>query len=95
MLLETKKTKKQTAIEIFSRHFVQLQSGVYRSLDPRRPYFLFRTAVLNEIMDTCESSKSGASCLFNDIKKEVILQYPETEQWLTRDPNITPGKKEG
>lgn len=95
MLLETKKTKKQTAIEIFSRHFVKHQSGYYKSIDPRRPYFLFRTAVLNELMETVETSKSGASCLFNDIKKEVIIQYPETEKWLTRDPNITPVNTNG
>lgn len=95
MLLETKKTKKQTAIEIFSRHFVKLQSGFYKEIDPRRPYFLFRTAILNELMETVETSKSGASCLFNDIKKEVINQYPETEKWLTRDPNITSVNREG
>lgn len=92
--LKEKKTKRSAAIEIFSRHFVKHQSGFYSAIDPRRPYFLFRTAVLNELMTVLGTSKSGASCLFNDIRTEVSEQYPETLPWLTRDPNITPNRKE-
>ena len=92
MLLQPKLTKKQQAITIFSLHFTAHQKGQFKEQNPARPYYLFRKTVLLDLRTQLECSDSAASSLFNDIKDEIVIQYPDLAHLLVRDPNITPPK---